>query len=211
MRWMLLPATMLVVLAGCSPRNDRTDTAGAPGETGMASTDTSMAGTGSTGSATGSAGATTPTADVSGVLSQLAAANKAEIQQAQAAAKKASASTVKQYANQLVKDHKANSEKLKQVAKQAGVTLADSGAEATSETQSATIGELEGKSGKEFDRAFIAAQIDAHQRNIDKIRNQLLPSTDQPAVRDYLQQTASAMEGHLASAKQLQQDLGGAS
>lgn len=209
MRWILLPATALVVLAGCSPRTDRTETAGAPGETGMASTDTSMTGTGGTGSATGSAGATIPTADVSGVLTQLAAANKAEIQQAQAAAKKASMTTVRQFANQLVKDHKANSEKLQQVAKQAGVSLAD--ASASSESQSATMGELQGKSGMEFDRAFIAAQIDAHQRNLDKIRNQLLPSTDQPAVRDYLQQTASAMEGHLASAKQLQQDLGGAS
>jgi putative membrane protein len=209
MRWILLPATALVVLAGCSPRTDRTETAGAPGETGMASTDTSMTGTGGTGSATGSAGATIPTADVSGVLTQLAAANKAEIQQAQAAAKKASTTTVKQFANQLVKDHKANAEKLQQVAKQAGVSLAESSA--TTESQSATMGELQGKSGKEFDRAFIAAQIDAHQRNLDKIRNQLLPSTDQPAVRDYLQQTASAMEGHLASAKHLQQDLGGAS
>lgn len=209
MRWILLPATALVVLAGCSPRTDRTETAGAPGETGMASTDTSMTGTGGTGSATGSAGATIPTADVSGVLTQLAAANKAEIQQAQAAAKKASMTTVRQFANQLVKDHKANSEELQQVAKQAGVSLAD--ASASSESQSATMGELQGKSGMEFDRAFIAAQIDAHQRNLDKIRNQLLPSTDQPAVRDYLQQTASAMEGHLASAKQLQQDLGGAS
>ena len=209
MRWILLPATALVVLAGCSPRTDRTETAGAPGETGMASTDTSMTGMGGTGSATGSAGATIPTADVSGVLTQLAAANKAEIQQAQAAAKKASTTTVKQFANQLVKDHKANAEKLQQVAKQAGVSLAESSA--STESQSATMGELQGKSGEEFDRAFIAAQIDAHQRNLDKIRNQLLPSTDQPAVRDYLQQTASAMEGHLASAKQLQQDLGGAS
>jgi putative membrane protein len=211
MRWMFLPAAALAVLAGCSPANDRGTTGEAPGETGMASTDT-MTGAGGTGAATGSAGATTPGMDASGVLSQLAAANKAEIKQAQAAAKKASTPAVKQYANQLVKDHKANSQKLQQVAKDAGVTLADTaGAQATSESESATMGELEGKTGKEFDRAFVAAQIDAHQQNIDKIRNQLLPAADQPAVRDYLQQTASAMEGHLASARQLQQDLGGSS
>lgn len=203
MRWMFLPATALAVLAACSPGTDRADTE-TPGETGMASTDTGM-----TGAETGSAGATTPAGmDASAVLSQLAAANKAEMQQAQAAAKKVSTPTVKEFANRLVKDHKANSQKLQQVAKEAGVTLADTGAQATTESQSATLGELEGKTGKEFDRAFISAQIDAHQRNIDKIRNQLLPATDQPAVRDYLQQTASAMEGHLASAKQLQQDLG---
>ena len=205
MRWMFLPATALVVLAACSPGADRAETAGAPGETGMASTDTGMMGT-------GTAGATTPVVmDASGVLSQLAAANKIEIQQAQAAAKKATIPTVREYAQRLLKDHKANAQKLQQVAKQAGVTLADTGAQTATESQSATMGELEGKSGKEFDQAFIAAQISAHEQNIDKIRNQLIPSTDQPAVRDYLQQTASAMEGHLASAKQLQQDLGGAS
>jgi putative membrane protein len=134
-------------------------------------------------------------------------ANQTEIQQGQAAAKKASSQPVKQFANQLVKDHKANSQKLQQLAKQMGVTLADSGAKTTTESQSATMGELAGKSGKEFDQAFIDAQIQAHEQNIDRIRNQLLPAVDRPELRDYLQQTASAMEGHLASAKQLKQDL----
>jgi putative membrane protein len=211
MKWMLLPATALVVLAGCSPASDRGDTAagGTPGsETGMASTDTGMTGSGAT-TGTGSAGATTPagTMDASGVLSQLAVANQTEIQQGQAAAKKATSPTVKQFANTLVKDHKANSQKLQQLAKKMGVTLADSGAQTTTESQSATMGELSGKTGKEFDQAFIDAQIQAHEENIDKIRNQLLPAADQPELRDYLQQTAAAMEGHLASAKQLKQDL----
>jgi putative membrane protein len=203
MKWMLLPATALVVLAGCSPASDRGETAagGTPGsETGMASTDTGI---------TGSAGATTPagTMDASGVLSQLAAANHAEIQQAQTAAKKASSPSVKQFAGQLVKDHKANSKQLQQLATQMSVALPDSGAQSATESESATMGELAGKSGKEFDQAFIEAQIQAHEQNIDKIRNQLLPASDQPELRDYLQQTAAAMEGHLASAKQLKQDL----
>jgi len=202
MKWMLLPATALVVLVGCSPASDRGTTAGSDtgSETGMASTDTGM--TGST-----SAGATTGTMGASGVLSQLAVANQTEIQQGQAAAKKATTPTVKQFATQLVKDHKANAQKLQQLATRMGVTLADSGAQTTTESESATMGELAGKSGKEFDQAFLDAQIQAHEQNIDKIRNQLLPASDQPELRDYLQQTASAMEGHLASAKQLKQDL----
>jgi putative membrane protein len=206
MKWMLLPAAALAVLAGCSPASDRGATGGgtAGSETGMASTDTAAAGSSSVG-ATAGTGATTM--DASGVLSQLAVANQTEIQQGQAAAKKASSQPVKQFANQLVKDHKANSQKLQQLAKQMGVTLADSGAKTTTESQSATMGELAGKSGKEFDQAFIDAQIQAHEQNIDRIRNQLRPAVDRPELRDYLQQTASAMEGHLASAKQLKQDL----
>lgn len=198
MRWMLLPATALVVLMGCTPASDRDDTAGggpAGSETGMAPADTM--------------GATTPigTMDASGVLSQLAVANQTEIEQGETAAKKATAPTVKQFASQLVKDHKANAKQLQQLATKMGATLADSGAQSTTESQSATMGELAGKTGEAFDRAFLDAQIQAHEQNIDKIRNQLLPASDQPELRDYLQQTASAMEGHLASAKQLKQDL----
>jgi putative membrane protein len=209
MKWMLLPATAVVVLVGCSPASDRGSTAGTAAggnETGMASTDSGV-------TDTSSAGATTAvgTMDASGVLSQLAVANQTEIQQGKAAAKKASTPTVKQFADQLVKDHKANSQQLQQLAKKLGVTLADSGAQTSTESQSASMGELEGKSGKEFDQAFLDAQIQAHEQNIDKIRNQLIPASDQPELRDYLQQTASAMEGHLASAKQLKQDLASAS
>ncbi len=204
MKWMLLPAAALVVLAGCTPASDRGATAGsgaAGSETGMASTDTGKAGT-------GSAGATVPgTMDASGALSQLAVANQTEIQQSREAAKKATAPTVKQFADQLVKDHKANAKQLQQLAGTLSVTLADSGALTTTESQSATTGELAGKKGKDFDVAFLDAQIRAHEQTIDKIRNQLLPASDRPELRDYLQQTASVMEGHLASAKQLKQDL----
>jgi putative membrane protein len=217
---MLVPAAVLAVLVGCSPASDRgttADTGTGGSETGMASTDTGTASTGTgmastdTGSESSSVGGTVGAMDASGVLSQLAVANQAEIQQAKAAAEKATASTVKQYANQLVKDHKANSQKLKQVATKIGATVPDSAAPSGTESQSASMGELAGKSGKEFDQAFIDAQIQAHEQNIDKIRNQLLPASDQPELRDYLQQTASALEGHLAAAKQLKQDLSGGS
>ncbi|MGH7519456.1 MAG: DUF4142 domain-containing protein [Gemmatimonadales bacterium] len=206
---MLLPATALAVLAGCSPASDRGDTAGsgtAGSETGMASTDTGMAGT-------TSAGATTPagTTDATGVLSQVAVANQTEIQQGEAAAKKATEPTVKQFATQIARDHKANSKQLEQLAAKVGATLGDGDAQAATEAQSATMGELAGKTGKDYDQAFIEAQIQAHEQNIDKIRNQLLPASDNPEVREYLQQTAAAMEGHLASAKQLKQDLSGGS
>ncbi|MGH7631054.1 MAG: DUF4142 domain-containing protein [Gemmatimonadales bacterium] len=209
MKWMLLPATVLIVLAGCSPASDRGDTAAggtAGSETGMASTDTGVAGT-------GSVGGTTPavTADASGVLSQVAFANQTEIRQGEAAAKKATTPTVKEFATRIAQDHKANTKQLRQVAARIGVTVGDSGAQATTESQSATMGELAGKTGKDFDRAFIDAQIKAHEQTIDKIRNQLLPASDQPEVREYLEQTAAAMEGHLASAKQLKQDLSGGS
>ncbi len=205
MKWMLLPATVLIVLAGCTPTSDRGDTTGdgtARSETGMASTDTGVAGR-------GSAGATTPALimDASGVLSQVAIANQSEVQQGEAAAKKATTPTVKEFARRIAQDHKASSKQLQQLAAKIGVTLADSRAQTATESQSATMGELAGKTGKDFDRAFIEAQIQAHEQNIDKIRNQLLPASDQPEVREYLEQTAAAMEGHLASAKQLKQDL----
>ena len=46
------------------------------------------------------------------------------------------------------------------------------------------------------------------QDNIDKIQTQLLPAASNPEVKAYLQDTLTAMQGHLASLKQVQQQLG---
>jgi predicted outer membrane protein len=67
---------------------------------------------------------------------------------------------------------------------------------------------LQGKTGRDFDKGFVEYQIQAHQDNIDKIQTQLLPAASNPQVKAYLQKTLAAMQGHLASLKQVQQQLG---
>jgi putative membrane protein len=67
--------------------------------------------------------------------------------------------------------------------------------------------ELQGKTGAEFDRAFVQHQIQLHQSNIQKIQNQMLPAVQEPQLKAYLQKTVKAMQGHLATLEQTEQQI----
>ncbi len=183
---------------------------------GTMGSDTARSSTSSTGAAQPTTGAATPSGtnteamDASGILSQLASANQAEIQEAKDAQSKASNPQVKRFAAKLAHDHQQNYQEAQALAKRLGVTLAaPSGT--VSESQSAAMGEMVGKTGAEFDRAFLEHEVQAHQQNIDKIQNTMLPAAKNPRLKAYLQKTATAMKGHLQQAQQLEQRVGGAS
>ena len=69
--------------------------------------------------------------------------------------------------------------------------------------------ELEGKSGAEFDRAFVQHQIQLHQNNIQKIQTQLLPAVQEAQLESYLQKTVKEMQGHLATLEKTEQQISG--
>jgi len=194
MRSVLFPAAALGLLTFCSPANNRRT-----GETGMATDTTTAHPSADSASAAPSAEAATPTA----ILSQLYAANTAEIQLSKQAEKKASSPAVKRIAAKLASDHARNREEERALAQKLNISLTP----AASDT--ATISaDLQDKTGRDFDKAFVEYQIKAHQDNIDKIQTQLLPAASNPEVKAYLQKTLAAMQGHLASLKQVQQQLG---
>jgi putative membrane protein len=147
---------------------------------------------------------TTPAA----ILSQLSMANTMEIQLSKMAQKKASSPKVKQVAAKLLADHSKNEAQLKTLAKQLNVTLTPSaGGNPTAADSAAMPSELQGKSGAQFDQAFVQHEIDDHQSNIEKIQTQMLPSAQNAQVKSYLQKTVTAMQGHLASLQQAQKQL----
>ncbi|HEU4588560.1 MAG TPA: DUF4142 domain-containing protein, partial [Gemmatimonadales bacterium] len=144
--------------------------------------------------------------EASGLLSVISTANQTEIQAAKDAQSKASSPQVKRFAAKLAQDHQKNDQQAQALAKRLGVDLA-SGAGAASESQSAAMGELAGKTGAEFDRAYVQREIQDHQQNIDKIEQQMLPAAKDPQVKAFLQKTDKAMKNHLQMAKQLEQQL----
>jgi putative membrane protein len=198
MRSALLPGTALALLTFCSPGNSRR-----AGETGMA-TDTTARPAADSASAAPSAEAITP----AGILSQLYVANTTEIQLSKAAAKKATSPAVKRVAAKLAADHAKNREEERALAQKLNVTLTPAtGAGAASDSTSLPS-ELQGKTGRDFDKAFVEHEIKDHEDNIQKIQSQLLPAASNPEVKAYLQKTLTAIQGHLASLKQVQQQLG---
>jgi putative membrane protein len=215
MRSMLIPATALAVLTFCSPNRDRqTSDTGMGGATsgGISSNDTistMSSSAGDTASSANSASSTSTPATPAGMLSQLNVANMTEIQVAGMAAKKATSAQVKQVAKKLVTDHTMNESQLKALAKKLKVDLTSAqGGNVMAADSAALPSDLQGVSGKQFDQAFVRHEVEDHQSNIEKIRNQMIPAASNPQVKAFLQKTVTAMEGHLAALKRVQQQVG---
>jgi putative membrane protein len=183
-----------------APASRDTATSAGGGATGTTSGATSTTGAASPSGATGEA------MDASAILSQLAVANETEIQEAKTAASKASSPQVKRFANALAQQHQQNLQQGRALARQMKISLT-AGTGTASESQSAAMGEMAGKSGADFDRAFLEHQIQAHQQNIDKIQNTMLPAANDAQLKSYLQKTVTAMQGHLKQAQQLEEQL----
>ena len=199
MRSVLFPAAALALLTFCSPGNNRR-----PGETGMA-TDSAARPSADSASAAPTTEAVTP----EGILSQLYVANTTEIQVSKLAAKKAASPAVKRIAAKLAADHAKNREEERALAQKLNLTLTPAtGAAASASDGTSLPSDLQGKTGRDFDKAFVEHEIKDHEDNIQKIQTQLLPAASNPEVKAYLQKTLTAMQGHLASLKQVQQQLG---
>jgi putative membrane protein len=155
-----------------------------------------------------SAAATTGAATPSAILSQLYVANTTEIQLSKLAAKQASSPLVKRIAGKLAADHAKNREEGRALAQRLNLTLIPAaGGDIAAADSAAVPPELQGKTGRDFDKAFVEHEIKEHEDNIEKIQNQLLPAAQNAELKAYLQKTLTAVQGHLASLKQVQQQL----
>jgi len=198
-------AAALIFLASCSPAGERraveTDSGGS-GAGGLSSRDTMFAPAAPAGASTDSAA--TPAA----ILSQMNVANTVEMQVARMAAKKASSSDVKKLAEKLAVDHSKNREEVKALARKLNEPLTPAaGGDITAADSAAMPSDLEGKSGAEFDRAFVEHQIRVHQSNIQKLQDQMLPAAHNAQVKIFLQKSLADMQGHLASLQEVQQKI----
>jgi len=61
--------------------------------------------------------------------------------------------------------------------------------------------------GAEFDRAYIAGQVEAHTAVLDLIDKQMLPAAHGPALKAELEKVRGAVELHLGQAKEIQAGL----
>jgi putative membrane protein len=211
MRYAVVLCAVLLLVA-CSPGNRKgNDTGMVRGGAGGLSTRDTMPSTGDSmsftrvDSAAGGGAAVAPAA----ILSQMAVANTTEIQLATLAARKASSPKVKQIARKLAADHSKNREEVRALAQKLNVTLAPGqGGSVSAAGAAAMPPDLRGKSGRNFDRAFIEHEVSDHQSNIEQLQTEAIPSVQNADVKAYLQKTVTEMQNHLVSLKQVQQQLG---
>jgi len=135
------------------------------------------------------------------------AANTAEIAQAKVAQSKSKDADVRNFAAMMIMHHGQAKEKqaaLKLKTEESGVSTAmHADADATLNALNA----LKGGTGRDFDAAYIEAQISGHQKVLDTINDRLLPDVKGAGLKAYLEEIKPTVEAHLNRAKQLQQSF----
>jgi len=129
------------------------------------------------------------------------AANSAEIEQGKLARLKSKDAAVQKFAAKMIAAHeeaKKNQDKLKLPTAESmlGNSL---GTEAAS-----ALNALKGADGKDFDKAYIDAQVTEHQKLLDALNDKLIPNVKNPDLKAYLNQILPHVSRHLQEAQEIQ-------
>lgn len=182
--------------------NTATETTGTE-TTGTSTTGTMATGTDTTGTSgtTGTAPTTVSTSDQK-LMTEIAQGDMMEVDLGQLAAAKATSQAVKDFGNRMVSDHGKANDALKQIATNKNVTLPTT----QSAEESKVSNELSKKSGKAFDKAYMADMIKGHEQTIAKLKKAEKTVTD-PDLKNWLTQYLPVFEDHLKQAKQVDKGL----
>jgi putative membrane protein len=136
------------------------------------------------------------------------AANQVDVEAGELAKSKATNPEVREFAERMITDHTAVNQQATELVTRLGVTPEES----PTSQQLRQAGEqnrqaLQGKSGAEFDRAYIDNEVAYHQQVLDAIDDTLIPNAENPELKALLEQTRPAVAAHLEHAKELQASL----
>ena len=126
-----------------------------------------------------------------------------EVALAKIAQRKASSEDVKSYAQTLERDHSQANDELKSWATSKKVTLP--AAPVDGKTVDAKLEALEGAA---FDKAYIAAMIQDHRKDIAAFEKEAASGSD-PDLRAFAQKALPTLKGHLEQAEKAQASIGG--
>ena len=146
------------------------------------------------------------------ILGLLAAVDEHQVRMADEAQARSEQPAVQEFAEQLGRDHGLDLERSRDVARDLGVTPAESAEvqalRSRGESELARLLELEGEA---FDSAFLAALVQDHEELLEVIDVRLLPGASSPAVKEHLESARSHIARHLDDARRLQSDESGRS
>jgi len=123
-------------------------------------------------------------------------AGMTEVQLGQLAQQKGTAKDVKDYGAMMEKDHTAAGDKLKALATSKNITLPS----AVSPEMQKNIDELQQKSGKDFDKAYIDMMVDDHKKVISMFESESKKGSDAD-IRAFADATLHTLKMHLQDAE----------
>lgn len=135
-------------------------------------------------------------------------ANSAEIGNGRLAYKHGHAQEVRAHARMVASDHEAVQQMARDLARKLNIVPSPPDNDTSLERQAETAAMLWGKSGVEFDQAYLHHGIIAHQAVIDNIKATLLPAIKNPEFKALVNKVLPGLEHHLAEAKAVAKKLG---
>jgi putative membrane protein len=135
-----------------------------------------------------------------GFVNAAAQSDKFEIESSRLAATQASSASVKKFATQMITAHTASTAKLKSTV--AGMNPPVTPDDALAADQQQKLDSLKGLNGTAFDTAYVSAQVEAHQKTLDTLKN-YAASGDNAALKSFASGLMPTVAAHLNLAKGL--------
>jgi putative membrane protein len=135
-------------------------------------------------------------------------AGEIDITAAKQAMKKASNKEVKQFAQDMMRDHEAVNKQALDLVKKLNVKPEDNDTSKTLSKQAGDkLAELGKLKGAAFDKAYIANEVAYHKTVNGALETQLIPSASNPELKNLLQTGLKIFQGHEQHAEHVEADL----
>jgi putative membrane protein len=149
----------------------------------------------------------TPLTDeqIAGIIN---AANSGEVQQAKLAIATTKNSQVEAFAKHMVKAHSEANAKETKLMVSDHLEMADGMLSTKLQQDSSKLMDsLRQKTGTDFDKTYMDAQVNEHQQLLDAIDSKLLPAVKNADLRSYVQAVRGKVTEHLKKAQEIQKSL----
>jgi len=131
-------------------------------------------------------------------VKEAAAGGEEEVQLGELASQKGTSPSVRNFGNQMVKDHQQANAELKSIAAKKGAVLP---AELSHEQRS-TMNHLEKLSGADFDKHYASAMVKDHKKDVKEFKDAAEDLKD-PELKAFAQKTTPTLEEHLRLAEEM--------
>lgn len=139
----------------------------------------------------------------SSFLKDAAMDGMAEVRLGELAGRQGASEDVRRFGEKLVTDHRSANQELMRLSSMKAVSVPDR----LSEEGRRTVDELSGKTGADFDRAWIDQIVQDHEQDIEKFQRQAEGAQD-PDVKAFASKTLPTLQDHLRRAQEIQKSLG---
>jgi putative membrane protein len=131
------------------------------------------------------------------------AANTWDMETGALGEQKGTTKEIRDFAKQLVNDHRMVRQQGRDLAKKLKVTPTPPKDFAMAKDHDAAMKKLRAAKGKDFDRAFLENEVAYHKAVIDAVNQQLMPAIQNQELKDLVTKIAPAFQAHMVRAQTL--------